>query len=61
KMGIAGFKKSTPKKNLALPFYFSACLKNRKRAPNRGKKRAQNHGVCAKIWLFTLGSSSGEG
>ena len=36
KMGIAGFKKSTPKKNLALPFYFSACLQNRERAPNRG-------------------------
>jgi hypothetical protein len=36
KTGIAGFKKSTPKKNLALPFYFLACLQNRKRAPNRG-------------------------
>jgi hypothetical protein len=32
-MGIAGFKKSTPKKKLALPFYFSACLKKRERAP----------------------------
>ena len=36
KMGIAGFKKSTPKKNLALTFYFLACLQNRERAPNRG-------------------------
>ncbi len=52
KMGIAGFKKSTPKKNLALPFYFSACLQNHERTPNRGQKCAQNHGACAKIWLF---------
>jgi hypothetical protein len=60
-MGIAGFKKSTPKKNLALTFYFSAYLKNREKAPNRGKKHAQNHGVCANIWFFPLGFSYREG
>ena len=30
KIGIAGFKKSMPKKNLALPFYFLACFKTAK-------------------------------
>ncbi len=61
KMGIAGLKKSTPIKNLALPFYFFACLQNRERAPNRGQKRAHNHSVCAEISLFALGFPSGEG
>ena len=61
KRGFAGFQKSTPKKNLALPFFSTACLQKRKKASKTCKKHAQNHRACAKIRLFPLIFSPGEG